>query len=414
MSSSSSSVLGRNYIVDQKPDKFGGKQEEYLQRSEAAIQSGVAQIREAVQEGKDLKALFFKILDQFATERHAIAIAHGTKNADQFGRKRTDCVCLLNFTPLAEDYEEFNPKILSLFQKVLKGKVPFRNPITNKKFSIEDECLGRKCYFEIELVTGEDIAEREWDKHILQAPKLMRKYAGKVEADAGDPDIDESHFPPNEEEQLLLNKWNAAMKRVKANCNELYIHDKMQFVLNGLNDTFPMNEKMESGAINPRYSPANLRSMLVLGKMRLEINGMKYAISEYTTWMYRNGSEDPVERLKSAHVIITHEDRFLIDETLQEIAAVFERAVRSDSSVEKVNELKDQVALTRYLFAHAMPFARGSAAIGEWLEKTIYQYHGYEIERNPKTMGDLEALTTLWSVFRKEKYDQTIKLTKEV
>lgn len=408
--SSSSSVSG-NYLVDRRPDKFGGNQAGYIQRSEAAIQSGVAQIRGAVQGGNDLKALFFTILDQFASERHAIAVDHRTEKAEHFGRKRMDMVCSFHFTPINMLYEEFNPKMLSLFQRVLKGKVPFSGEPPAKKFELEETCLGRRCYFEIELVTERDIVEREMDQAVPM--KLLLMNLGKMRPDFVEPEIDESHFPPTEQEKRLLKTFNDTMKDVKANCPGLYRHERIYELIQGLDNTYPTKERNVDGTINPRYKPANQRNLLVFGKLRIEIQGKKLALSEYMTWACLDGKTDPVGRMKNAHVTILHQDRFLIEGMLQEIAAVFEKAVRCDSSIEKVSGLKDQVALIRYLFAHAMPFSRGSAAIGEWLEKTIYQYHGYECERNPETMGDLEALTTLWSTFRNQKYDGTIALKKK-
>jgi Avirulence protein len=410
MSSSSSSVSARNYIVDQKPDKFGGKQEEYLQRRNDVIRSGVAQIREAVQGKKDLKALFFKILDQFALERYAIAVAHGTEKAGHFGRKRMDTAGGFHFTALSELYEEFNGKMLSLFQEVLRGKLPLSGEPGEKKFQIEKKgALNRRCFFEIEIISNKDIAEREWDQVLpmrlaLQYITLGLNYL--------EPKIDETRLPPTPQEQRSLKAYNDSVKEVKKKCPEFYRHDKIGELLRGLNYTYPTKKIDADGKINPRYSPNNLRNLLVFGKLRIEIGGGKYALSEYITWAHLDGRTDPVERMKNTHVTILHQDRFLIDDMLQETASIFERAIRADSSIEKVTELKDQAAFIRYLFAHAMPFSRGSAAIGEWIENMIYQYHGYEVERNPKTMGDLEALTTLWSTFREEKYDGTITLKK--
>lgn len=59
----------------------------------------------------------------------------------------------------------------------------------------------------------------------------------------------------------------------------------------------------------------------------------------------------------------------------------------------------DQQALNRlvgeihFILAHAMFYHRGSAAVSEWLVKTIYKYHGFRLEKlKPGVMLDLEAL----------------------
>lgn len=51
--------------------------------------------------------------------------------------------------------------------------------------------------------------------------------------------------------------------------------------------------------------------------------------------------------------------------------------------------LKSLIGELVYHFAHAMPYARGSAAINEWVESILYKFHGLSFTRLPHT--DLEA-----------------------
>ena len=60
-----------------------------------------------------------------------------------------------------------------------------------------------------------------------------------------------------------------------------------------------------------------------------------------------------------------------------------------------------------------MPFARGSAAIGEWLEASIYHYHGFDgFHHKTTTLGDLEAITALSLSDFLNRYDETIDFGK--
>lgn len=67
------------------------------------------------------------------------------------------------------------------------------------------------------------------------------------------------------------------------------------------------------------------------------------------------------------------------------------------------------MALFSYELAHAMPFARGSAAVAEWFEQAIYRFHGYELSYDNSKMVNLEALTTMLPEYFNN-YDSLIKL----
>lgn len=60
-------------------------------------------------------------------------------------------------------------------------------------------------------------------------------------------------------------------------------------------------------------------------------------------------------------------------------------------------ELKERVAILRYLLAVSSPYKRGSAAIAEFIEKAIYEYHGFGFEYKyprfsiKKPAADLDA-----------------------
>lgn len=77
---------------------------------------------------------------------------------------------------------------------------------------------------------------------------------------------------------------------------------------------------------------------------------------------------------------------------MDDLSKLFQRAIATDISKA---ELLKTTAEIHFKLAHNMFFLRGSAAISEWLIKTIYKYHGYKLKRfEPGVMVDLKALGT--------------------
>lgn len=110
-------------------------------------------------------------------------------------------------------------------------------------------------------------------------------------------------------------------------------------------------------------------------------------------------------------MLLIHQDPFLVEETLPEIAKFFADAVLWDGK--EIADLKEKIAKFRYLFAHTTPFSRGSASIAEWFEQILYQFHGFEVDYNNEVMIDLEAFSSpLWSDFI-AKYPEMIRIVKE-
>lgn len=166
--------------------------------------------------------------------------------------------------------------------------------------------------------------------------------------------------------------------------------------------------KVTLGMIAAQTCSEARKSDWVLITARSEINGQLYALSHYVTWMYRTFKDDPVEHMKERSIIsILHQDTFLIKPMLNDIAKVFKEAIEWNR--ENIKDLKERVALLQYELAHAMPFHRGSAAISEWIEMAIYEFHGYKLTYNPKKMVNLEALTSMLPDFVKN-YDSLVTL----
>jgi hypothetical protein len=129
------------------------------------------------------------------------------------------------------------------------------------------------------------------------------------------------------------------------------------------------------------------------------VQGKLYAVTQYLTWLYRDFVTHPVDRmLECSTVMVLHQDNFLIDDTLKEIALIFAKAVLANQ--ENQSDLEQNTGLLRHYFANNMPCERGSASIGEMFEGSIYGARDLEVHYNPKKQIDLEALTSpLLSLF---------------
>jgi hypothetical protein len=109
--------------------------------------------------------------------------------------------------------------------------------------------------------------------------------------------------------------------------------------------------------------------------------------------MYCDYEEDPVEHMKErSKITIIHQDEFLIDATLKDIAALFKKALMCDK--ENFSDLKDAVMLMSYELDHNMPLGRGSSAVGEWMEQAIYASKGYQMKYAISKLLNLEAVTS--------------------
>lgn len=93
--------------------------------------------------------------------------------------------------------------------------------------------------------------------------------------------------------------------------------------------------------------------------------------------------------------LVVHTSARKISFLLQEIDKIAEQILSFPEGA-PISAIIDQVGLFRYLFAHAIPFFRGSAAVGEWIETAFYHCLGFEqFHQNPSTTIDLEAFSSL-------------------
>ncbi len=350
-----------NYVFNRDPGLYGNNQGYYLGEVSRVVGEAVYTVKQGIESRVSLTELFFAVLERFGHERKAIAIKTGSINAESFGLRRDGEEGFgknaMNCTILIEKYEEYGVKMCTLLQNILTEMPHDFKSFKNTSCYKESICCGRKSSFELEVLDKKPVDEL-WVK------------------------------PPSPERLGEICPENVGLKGkmelLKHREPAVYTQTKMHLFLKAINQAFLYT--------NSEY---NLKSHWVLAKSRCEIDGKMYALSQYLTYMCFTDSTDPVKRMTGrSKVTIIHQDPFLIESTLKEISKIFEKAVRWDSKTEELSVLKERVGLFRYLFAQSTPFNRGSAAIGEWFQDVIYNFHGYTaVQSFTDKAWDLEALT---------------------
>jgi hypothetical protein len=397
----SSSYNGSSYIIDQNPGKYGGYQRDYQEQARSAIAMGSRKITEAPKERSALIELFFQILDDFAKRRQSIAKEHDTPDWEQFGCRRYLEGREFYHTILDHEYQRYNAKPLSwLADKMQPFSLEQRgsSKLTRRG---EESSFNRNIFWEVEILESNTLEQLQWSS-LPKTSSLPPEYPVDLEKKR----FDEGGLSSEDQKE-----WRDHLKRFKERYPDVYKRIKMASYFNELQKNFPSPNP--SDPLDLLMKEGNLKSFFALGTIRLEVEGKMYAVSQVLTWLYRDFKQHPIERMKkNSTVMILHQDVFLIDATLREIAKIFAQAVLCDKK--ELNELKSRIALFRYYFAHAMPFERGSAAIAEWFETALYAHHQLILHYNREKMVDLEALTTYSLSEFVEKYDSMIELTEAV
>ncbi|MCD6027787.1 MAG: hypothetical protein K0R08_2306 [Solimicrobium sp.] len=347
------------------------QQSDYLLRVNTLKIAATSRVKQAVEEKRDLTNVFLEELATLGSIRNEIAVAHKVENSGLFGRRRDISELyedLIYVTALDFPYDGYNEKLLPVIQQHLKtmdySLQNFKQksleinyaPLMNRKSSMEISIFDTESFSaELSALTNEDM-------------KLINTGA--------------------------MNKDMEFFRKLKKTSPQKYKELKLKLAMQELRALFPKIKKSD----------------WVLITRRLEVDGSMYAVSQYLTWMYRDFRKDPVENMTGSSVAaIIHQDVFLTEVMLNDIANLFKNIILCDGS--DIHTLKEQVALFVYEFSHAMPFARGSAAVGEWLQSILFCYHGYEVTYSQNVPIDLEAQTLSLGEFV-TKYLSIIQLEK--
>lgn len=376
-----------NYFFKKDPRRFGAQQENYLERVEEIVQTTVLRFKDACQSEANLSGLFDETLQIMGQARFEIAQAHGTENADLHGRLRRDnsVTSGIMHTSLGGVYQAYNDRLLHLIQGHLREmRHNLKSFDQTEKKIITPVCLGRKTSLDISILSKEK--QMHWDFEYSK-----ENYARICHQSSIKP-LDSSHSLQECFNHLMTLDVLAAIKKHSI---EDYKRLKTTHLIRDIYLRFE-----------------GRKSDWVMLTVRCEINGKMYALSQYLTWMYRTFNDDPIDfmttRIHPTVISIVHQDVFLTNDTLEDIANLFVEVLRWHG--ENKEELINLIGLINYLFAHAMPFARGSAAISEWIEMALYRFHGLNLEYNQTLSINMEALTLPLHDFI-AKYPSMIKLS---
>ncbi|MCB1118835.1 MAG: hypothetical protein KDK65_02625 [Chlamydiia bacterium] len=392
------------YIYDRNPQKYGGHQEKWLKQSETVVDQTVGMIAA----GKT----FQEILTHMGQQRQQIAKDRDQKDWQMFGAFRSpsansELEGTAQLTALTFEYQEYGDRLLQIVYQNLKKMDYSLTDFKQQEMRLEETYLGRKASVTFDVYDHHRMAKEQ-----LSDPQMIYQELLKH-----DPFVIFSQQMQGAEKEKV-NEFIKSPQRVrtlKQTQPDLYKYVKMASIWTSIYSIFPSPRatKDSDGMVSAGEGDRrNLKSGYVIATPRFEVNGKLYALSPLTTWFYMTFQTDPVDRMREcSKMSVVHQDLFLVDEMLDEITKVFQQAVQWDRKTESLETLKERVALLRYEYAHAMPFKRGSAATGEWLERAIYRHHGFELTYKQDTLVDLEALTALLPSRFFSRYDQMIALT---
>ena len=314
--------------------RFGGQQEDYLREANQIIREAAEKISKTRQSAGNLTVLFFELIADFSKKRGEIAKKHGSPYADEFGTRRDQyfpgCHSKLIMQGI---YKTYGDKILSFFSQHLK-KMEKNGKFQKKELKIEDKCDGRLTTFVIEVFTHQDLSERRYNREptsflpdYLPNEKLLSITEKKEGTPQENTDYREKfrQFKMKDPENYRCRKIAAAISELFTKCPS------------------PAFFGIPPDLVRSKYSKedadvilGNMKSLHVRGVLRTAVNGQNYLLTEYYTWMYENEdwlkhqspSQHPIERMKlCSKVMLLQQDEFLIQDTLNEIAKIFERAV---------------------------------------------------------------------------------------
>ncbi|PJD91390.1 MAG: hypothetical protein CK424_07145 [Legionella sp.] len=403
-----------NYFFKLEPSRFAPQkadselehtlqQEDYIQQVEANITEATVFLENSVKEGKNPIEIFNDLLSRLGKMRHELALKHKTEKAELFGVRRDLSTAPWSTslrTKLCGPYQNYNTRLSSDIQKHLETMQEQKS----KELRIEGKALNKKTSMTIKYWNYKDLDQPpqynsfKAYKQLCQLCEIAHKPLDQEEFNREFVMFEGQNIPPEKREamrvrhsemydnattdvneviheinQLLVNK--EAMRNLKKNSIEDYNGLKMRSSMT----SFHLDK------VATKYSMEKFNWVHVT--VRTEIKKRMYAFSQYLTLQHI--SKD----LSDFNIELIHQDPFLIEETLDDIAGLFKTVLEWDKSCDSETDLVNTIALINYEFSHAAPFIRGSAAIGEWLEHTLYRYHGFTIQYKDTCNVNMEALT---------------------
>ncbi len=360
-----------------------------LDNSAQFASDNVNDIRDAVSKKHNLQELFHTLVRNTASKCARLASEHDQSGVGSYGVRRDDDTRsnFVNFSPLSSG---MNNSVLIILASIMRKLSHTNNNFHEKQIEISSPCLNKGSVFEFELLTETDVHQRKWH----EAPSIAAENAAAVLAGA-----------------VVLERGDkfdhkTLDREIKKMHPDFYKRKKMACYFDLINQ--PKFRPIGKKGANEEYigNFSEEQALYVLGTARLQVNGKRYAIAHYLTKMYQQQSEDPIERLKKySTVCILHQDIFLIDDMMTDIAKIFKKAIEWKGNIQ---ELKNYVALICYELSFAFPYKFENEVIVESLQASIYRYHGFQFEKKGLVQVTAHAIPML-ALFM-ERYNKIIDL----
>lgn len=391
-------AINTNYnpslTVQQFPNFYGGQQDDYLNRARKIIEETGDKIAIAMRNGDNLKEFFFTVIADLSLKRQEIAKDHNTKASHAFGfRRDMDSPGKIAMLLLKPPYEKYNQKILSLIGKYLKLCETTPGQFKTQKF--ESNYRGQTSTLNVEVLNLKDLSTKGYNKseqeYLPDYIKNHEHYCKENITGSSASDLREKYLKFKKESLESYNKIIGGFA-TRALIIECPSPSQLKIDPNSVRELYPKEKADEI--------LGNLKSLYVHVTFRTSVNNQLLPMTRYVTWMYENydwlhkktPTEHPIERMKlCSTVLMIHQDEFRIQETLLEIAKIFETVVKWDRNAQSINDLKETMALLMHLATHNIRDRRGTAAENEWLEAAIYHALGLNFKSDKTKSVDLEA-----------------------
>lgn len=423
------------YLVSRKPEMYGGYQDNYLQVTECVVSQSPKLIESAIRTGQALTETFRLVLETVGEMRQFVANNHDTEDKELFGIPRNQGPSWgMLTTPLSGPYAEYNGRLLSVLQRHLRaiGVDPTQWPQPEPKIDLET-ALGRRACYKFRMLEESDIlldlsSAKKPFEHLEERAKAACRnpslpLEGKYKAMLVQLKLLGLTTPTQIQQFLHMTFFNFKEGPMRRICPLLGMPStgKSMASLHGSKETMERLKKLSvadykrmllADSIGRAHLlfPEEKKSDWIVVTLLSEMGGRVYPLTQYLTWINREAPDPITHMTDHSNITVVHQDPFLMDNTLQDVALLFEQAVKWKPE-EGLPSLKNRVCLLHYELQHATPFKRGSGAAGEWMEQIIYRYHGYRVTYNDTQLPPFEALTSSLSDFAKN-YDTMLTLKK--
>ncbi|MES2199460.1 MAG: hypothetical protein V4489_04765 [Chlamydiota bacterium] len=371
-------VYNPSYIPKRVSDRFTNQQD-YLNRSRQVISSTVKMMTDVRHENSH--EAFFQILSFLSAERHAIAVAHQTEGADEFGSRRDlEKERFVYTLSLGGAYDQCGKSITDWMARgfsAISDQFPDIKPTRKGAYQQQVDCLGYKSRLLFEICDAPELSKWRNVKRAIIL-KCFPKETANFLLDKLNKEI------PFSEEELKM------YKEAKALCCkedlEIRSHVDMLEVLTIIEKRVKNPEMLSTLPPKLEYHAFFLRATASIG-----MNDAIQPLTTYNALAYikKNRLLDGSDPICMRCPILLHQPPELIQTTLEESAKVFQKIMDWDGN--DLNSLQEQMGLLTYLLVHNMRDVRGSAAETEWFTHAIYEALGVLVTTNEAYLQDLEA-----------------------